>query len=531
LILLFLASACSALACSVDQAPEGLKRTPAGSGPFVRFDTQHKPLPDIPFPNDVGTWPDPTSRTGLRVNPSLFAPTSIERDAREKFGELEGWATYGWISVAFDKPAGQGRDDAAIDLSNVAKRHQGDDYELADDAVYLVNLTTGIPVPLDLGEGSFNYVLRDKDRFGPNDTRRSEQFLLFESFDETAGRDIDTPYSPALDTDFDGVLDIPNLDHPRACPAPPSDPSAPNQLERDRCLADHLLDWYQRQDDTLLLSPMIPLEEMTQYAVVLTDRLVDRSGNPVRSPFDFVYHPMQERGIATLRQHLSNPALASYYGDIGGTGLDHVAFAWVFTTQPTYDDMRRLRDGLYGSATACSPGRSANRATTTPATEAVPSRLCPAPFPRRVNARGVPRQGPAHPGGARTGQRRHRLGVHHGVQAPRPQPRNRPAIRRAQRLRADRQRDRDPRKGSGRLHGSDGRGGPHRHRAVLCLLGAAAEEVGLDRILRANTVKRSALALQAGQVLVRLHTHHAHRMVPSTDRGLRSNHPRASGFH
>ncbi len=347
--LLSLASTGSALGCTVDQAPDGLKRTPAGTGPLVRFNTQHKPLPDIPFPNDVGTWPDPTSRTGLRVNPSLFAPTSIERDARHKFGELEGWATYGWLSVAFDKPAGHARDEAAIDLSNVAKRHQGDDYELADDAVYLVNLTTGIPVPLDLGEGSFNYVLRDKDRFGANDTRRSEQFLLFESFDETAGRDINTPYSPALDTDFDGVLDIPNLDHPRACPAPPADPSDPDQLERDRCLADHLLDWYQRQDDTLLLSPMIPLEEMTQYAVVLTDRLVDRSGNPVRSPFEFVYHPMQERGIATLRRHLSDPALASYYGDIGGTGLDHVAFAWVLTTQPTYDDMRRLRDGLYGS--------------------------------------------------------------------------------------------------------------------------------------------------------------------------------------
>ena len=336
-----------ALSCSVDEAPAGLKRTPPGEGPVIRFNVMQKPLPDIPMPNDVATWPDPTSRTGLRLNPSLVAPTNIEHVARQKFGELEGWATYGWLSVGFDKREG-GRGQAAIDLENVRRRHQGDDYELADDAVYLVNLRTGVPVPVDLGEGSFNYVLRDKHRFGANDPRRSEQYLLFESYDETAGRDLDTPYEPSLDTDFDGVLDVPNLDDPRACPPPPADPADPDQVERDRCLADHLLDWYQRQDDTLLISPMIPLDEMTQYAVVLTDRLVDAQGNPVRSPFDFVYHPMQERGIATLQRHLSNRALSSYYGDIGGTGLDHVAFAWVFTTQPAYDDMRKLRDGLYG---------------------------------------------------------------------------------------------------------------------------------------------------------------------------------------
>ncbi len=338
----------AALSCSVDQAPAGLARALPGDGPVVRFDISHKPLPDIPMPNDIGTWPDPSSRTGLRLNPSVLAPTSIEHVAREKFGELEGWATYGWLSVGFDKNNPADRSTPAIDLDNVRRRHQNDDYDLSDDAVYLVNLRTGVPVPVDLGQGSFNYVLRDKGRFGPLDPRASEQFLMFESYDETAGRPLDTPYSPSLDTDFDGKLDVPNLDDPRACPPPPSDPGAPNQLDRDRCLADHMLDWYEREDDTLLISPMVPLEEMTRYAVVLTDRLVDPQGNPVRSPFDFVYHPMQERGIKELQRHLQDPALASYYGDIGGTGLKHVAFAWVFTTQPAYDDMRRLRDGLYG---------------------------------------------------------------------------------------------------------------------------------------------------------------------------------------
>src|SRR5690606_20582206 len=38
----------------------------------------------------------------------------------------------------------------------------------------------------------------------------------------------------------------------------------------------------------------------------------------------------------------------SYYGDLAGSGLAHVAFTWTFTTQPVFDDMRVLRDGLHG---------------------------------------------------------------------------------------------------------------------------------------------------------------------------------------
>src|SRR5581483_3442171 len=38
----------------------------------------------------------------------------------------------------------------------------------------------------------------------------------------------------------------------------------------------------------------------------------------------------------------------NYYGDLAGTGLDHVAFAWSFTTAPVVEDMRILRDGLQG---------------------------------------------------------------------------------------------------------------------------------------------------------------------------------------
>ncbi|MCC6214353.1 MAG: hypothetical protein IT376_05760 [Polyangiaceae bacterium] len=358
-------------ACT-DSIPDGLRRTPAGNGASVRWDSYAKPLPAIPLPNDAATWPDPTSRTGQRINASTLAPTSVERVVREKFDQLEGFGTFAPITISFDK-----RDPndprAALDLQGIADRHQGDDYEFADDAFYLVNLTTGVPVPLDLGAGSFQYVVKDKAKYWTNDHHRWEQNLLFETLDETIDpvtrafdparttdgtRSGQGVYRPEWDQDFDGVLDRPNLLDPTGCQdtwaflaeREGKDALEQQELEaaRDRCITDSLLTWYERETDTLVARPLIPLEEMTRYAFVVTDRVRDADGKPVRSPFEFVYHPGQESGVARLQEHLENPKLATYFGDLGGSGLAHVAFAFTYTTSPVFEDMRVLRDGLYG---------------------------------------------------------------------------------------------------------------------------------------------------------------------------------------
>ncbi|MCA9626569.1 MAG: hypothetical protein KC766_02830 [Myxococcales bacterium] len=356
--------ALASVGCTVDEIPEGLKRTPDGNGPEVRFNLYHKPLPEIPMPNDVAMWPDPTSRTGLRINASIVAPTEIEETARKKFDQLEGWGTFAGVTVAFDK---RDPSDArpAIDLGNIQSRHVGDDFEFSDDAIYLVNLKTGVPVALDLGEGDFQYVVKEKQKYWRNDTRRQEGYLLFESADETVdprtglfdpkrtedGTPFGKPiYDPAWDTDFDGVIDRPNVIDPTACPNQAQVALGQvSEVDRDRCLADNILTWYERETDTLIMRPLIPLEEKTEYAVVVTDRVRDPDGNAVKSPFDFVYHPSQEAATERLQRHLEDPSLASYYGTIGGTGLDHVAFTWSFTTQPVVEDLRLIRDGLYGT--------------------------------------------------------------------------------------------------------------------------------------------------------------------------------------
>ncbi len=347
----------------LDRVPDELGRTPAGPGALVRFDLAHKPLPAIPLPNDTATWPDPTSRTGLRVNASLVAPTQIERQARERFNQMEGWGTFAPIAVSFDVPSTyQGYTGPALDLANVRARHQGDDYDFADDAIYLVNLETGVPMVLDVGAGNFPVTLKRLDKYWPNDTRYAERNLLFETADETRGGEL-LRYAPEHDTDFDGVLDLPNFEDPSACdafalapacahPASGDEYGSPSCVSarraRDRCVADNLLTWYERETDTLLVRPLLPLVEMTRYAVVLTDRLLDGRGNPVKSPFEYVYHAAQRSAAARVRDVLDDAALAPYFGDLHGTGLARVAFVWQFTTQPTVDDMKRLRDGLYG---------------------------------------------------------------------------------------------------------------------------------------------------------------------------------------
>ncbi len=360
-------STLAASGCLDEQAPSGLRRTPAGPGATVRYDLGHTPLPDIPLPIDTATFADPSSRTGLRINASLIAPTSIEREARERFDTLEGWGTFSPITVAFDLPevAGQPRSpaQAALDLAEIRGRHQGDDHDFADDAIYLIDLESGLPHPIDVGNGNFDYTLKRLDRYWANDTRASERNLLFDTIDETRGGAIGPElFGPADDTDFDGHLDVPNLDDPFACPPPDlqvcdnarsgeaygSAECLARRRGRDQCIADHLLTFYERETDTLILRPLVPLEEMRRYAVVLTDRLVDANGDAVKSPFDFVYHATQESTAAAVAAAVDTKERAAYFGDLAGTGLSHVAFTWSFTTQPTVDDMKRLRDGLYG---------------------------------------------------------------------------------------------------------------------------------------------------------------------------------------
>jgi len=331
--------ATAAPACQLDTIPGDLRATPPGDGPEVVFALTHRPLPEIPIPNDIATFADPTSRTGRRVNVSLVAPTALEEAARRGFTSLEGWGTFAPISVSFVRPRDQDPTLPALDLDAIAARTIGDDFDPADDPFYVVDLTTGLPALLETGNGLFPPTVLDDTLYWPNDPRRGEDSILFETGEEGAGL-APGQYAPELDTDFDGVLDHPNT-WPRAGAGGAS-------VSAKAKKASEVLTWYERETDTLLLRPIVPLEEKREYAVVLTDRLRDRAGRPVRSPFAQVHHVAQTDAMRRLAAALSDPSKRAYYGDLAGTGLEHVAFAWSFTTGPQTEDLFTLRDGLHG---------------------------------------------------------------------------------------------------------------------------------------------------------------------------------------
>ncbi|MBL8682826.1 MAG: hypothetical protein JNK05_26915 [Myxococcales bacterium] len=288
-----------------------------GHGPKVKWDPGAQPFPEVPLPNDYAVTFDPRSPTGVRINASLIAPTYFERNLRVSFSEMDGWGTTMPITVAFE---------GDINLGELGRRHPVDPSNFTDDSVYLIDLETGVPVPLDMGNGHYPLSLRDARRPLANDPRAGGNNLLFATVDEDTNGD--GILQPDEDTNFDGVLQ-------RASPNLPSGQ-----------LAGH----WDAESRTLVLRPLVPLLERHKYAVVLTSRLVAASG-AVRSPFATVAHPNQLESLRPLEGFFANPTLQQrFYGDLrwANGGGSRVQFAWMFTTQTTTRDLIDAYRGLRG---------------------------------------------------------------------------------------------------------------------------------------------------------------------------------------
>jgi hypothetical protein len=339
--------AAAVLACDPSGSPPaGLGVTRARGGPVVVWDVVHKPLPEIPLPNDQATRLDPTSPTGRRINVSTVATTSYESKVRRRFNRLDGFGAWAPITVRFDRQ---------LDLADLLRRHGKND-DFRDDAVFLLNVDRsckrfGEEVAIDFGRGRFPITLMGRsrrvtdpkapsgyqldeggNRLFPFDPRGESLNILFPDHTEDLNRN--GRLDPGEDLDGDGVLGEANFLDPHACDA--VQPSTP---EHDRCIADNLLTWYERSTNTLILRPVWPMEERCTHAVVLTSRVRGVDEKPVESPLPAVQPVDQIAAVAPVAELLSRY----------GLGARDVAFAWSFTVGTMTRDLEQLRAGLYGS--------------------------------------------------------------------------------------------------------------------------------------------------------------------------------------
>jgi hypothetical protein len=296
LALVVVALLSSATACSSGGSFDGLARSPGGSGPRVVFDLARAPEPELPWPNDLLARPDPLSPTGLRVDLGLSAPTQLERGLRGQLDLRDGFGTFAPLTVSFDQE---------LDLLDLWRRQN--DGDPSNDALYLVDLTSGETVPLEVGGGRFPYELVQPAPYFLGDPLAAATNLLFP---------VDGP--------------LPNLLHPPDPLWPESHGGVPQQ-------SDDLLTFYERSTRTLIVRPLVPLRQRRTYAVLLTERLVGTDGAPVVSPFPGINHAAQTGELHRLPQLL--PA---------GLSLSQVRFTWAFTTQSVTSDLEAVRDGLAG---------------------------------------------------------------------------------------------------------------------------------------------------------------------------------------
>ena len=143
--------------------------------------------------------------------------------------------------------------------------HRTRDWAPADDPFYVIDLTTGMPVPLDMGKGNFPLPLVDREQVLAERSAAERGPLLF----ETRRRGRGEP---------DGVSA--RARHRLRRRARSSEHADAEHAARSgRAASRTSSTWYERESDTLILRPVVPLEEKREYAVVLTDRLRGRDGS------------------------------------------------------------------------------------------------------------------------------------------------------------------------------------------------------------------------------------------------------------
>lgn len=350
-----------AVACST-RIPENAQRATPGTATEVRWDLGRGPS-GVPWPNDALCWSEETHSGPCHPN----FPTAQQQPRIAAWvsaiNEATGWPTIGPIVVPFTR-APDAKLGPAIDLSWLLSLQQ--DADFTNDAVYVIDLESGLPQPLLFPTTRGSHILQTPLALDPSDPHRTEPSLLVETLDEqhspqtqSAGT---TKYSLDRDVDSDGQIDIPAVLAGHPCTTVPENAKdqEPLRVLRDSCLADALVDAYDSGEDTLRLYPRTPLAEGKEYAVVITDRLLDNRGLPIVGPFSSAVHPSQPTLLGRLEKWFTDPKRANYYGT-SASAPRTIRFAWSFSTSSPVADLKRAFGRIQVPASSASSTASAPR--------------------------------------------------------------------------------------------------------------------------------------------------------------------------
>lgn len=338
----------------------------------VKMDFLHRPLPEIPLPNDIATRYDPSSPTKRRINASMIAPTQLEARVRELVDELDGWGVNQPITVPFT---------GAIDPRSILEGHRdslSNKNNLDNDVIFLINVTKGEhygeKIHLDVGSGNYPVILEQIDGYWEHDPRSWTNSIVFEEADEDLDKDGVLGLGEDLngngrlddgeDTNGDGILNPPeDLDGDGILDRPNYLPCGTTGLEDIPCdelgkwlapvredlahRADALMTFYERETNTLIVRAMEALRERSTYAVVLTRRILAEDGSPIGSPFDSYHHLSQKDALEGIANLLPE-----------GLSESDIAFAFTFTTQSLGSQFIAVREGIYGKGIQGAIGQS-----------------------------------------------------------------------------------------------------------------------------------------------------------------------------
>jgi len=137
---------------------------PGGDGPEVLFKPNAEPVPLIPFPCDIMAKADHRTPSGMRVHVPEDASTDMVHRTRKSLNELDGFTTFGMMSISFSAP---------LDLESIS-----------NDTVFVIDVDKDSPsfgeiVALDFGDGYLPIALESPRSLYPFDPFGDSDNYLF----------------------------------------------------------------------------------------------------------------------------------------------------------------------------------------------------------------------------------------------------------------------------------------------------------------------------------------------------------------